>query len=53
MFYVHMPIGRVNFKVGVLSRDSVPYMIKIVLTNVPFKCGIVASNVDRLLYCPG
>ena len=34
---LHMPIGTVYFKVGVLSK-TVPYMIKTVLNNIPVKC---------------
>ena len=38
---VHMPIGRVNFKVRGVKEDSIPHMMEIVLTNIPVKCGIV------------
>ena len=50
--HMHMPIGTVYFKVGVLSK-TLPYMIKSLLTNIPIKCWIVDSNVNRLLNSPG
>ena len=50
---VCMPIGSVNLRSGVLSRDSVPFMMEIVLTCIPIKSGIVYPNVNRLLYSPG
>ena len=50
---VHMPIGRDNFKVRGVRQDSVSYMIKIVFTNIPVKCVVADSNVNRLLYISG
>ena len=50
---VCMPIRRVNFKVRGVKWDSVPYMMEIILTNIPINCGIVDCSVNRLLYCPG
>ena len=43
----HMPIGRVNINVRGVKWDPVPYMMKIVLTNIPPTCRIVDSNVNR------
>ena len=34
-------------------NDSVPDMIKIELTNIPVKSGIVYPDVDDFLYGPG
>ena len=50
---VHTPIGRVYSKMVGVKKDSVPYMIKIVLTNIPIKCGIVDSNLNRFFYSAG
>ena len=50
--YVHIHLGRGYFKVrGVKKdkKDSIPDMIKIELTNIPVKSGIVYSDIDCLL----
>ena len=44
---VDMPIGRVYFKARGVKKDSVPDMIKVKLTYVPMKGGIVYSDVNR------
>ena len=46
-------LGRVYFKARGVKKDSVSDMIKIVLTNVPVKSGIVYPDVDGFLYGPG
>ena len=33
--YVYMPLGRAYFKTRGVKKNSVPYIIEIVLTNVP------------------
>ena len=50
---VCMPIGRVYFKARAVKKDSVPDMIKVELTYVPIKGGIVYSDVNRFFYSPG
>ena len=49
---VCIPIGTVYFKARGVKKDSVPYMVKVELTNIPVKCGIVYPDVDRFLYGP-
>ena len=44
---VHIPIGRVYFKPRGVKKDSVPEMIKVELTYIPIKCGIVYPDIDR------
>ena len=46
---VHIPIGRVYFEVRGVKKDSVPYMVKVELTNIPVKCGIVYPDVDIIV----
>ena len=50
---VHLPIRRLYFKARGVKKDSVPYMVKVELTNIPIKCGIAYTDVDRPLYGPG
>ena len=50
---VLIPIGRVYFKARGVKKDSVPDMIKVELTYVPIKVGIVHSDVNRFLYSLG
>ena len=47
------PLEELILRLGVLSEDSAPYMIEIVLTFIPMKGGIVDSDVKRFLYSPG
>ena len=35
------PVVIINFKVGGVRQDSVPYMMEIVLTHISVKCVIV------------
>ena len=42
---VFMPIIITNFKVRDVEQDSVPYMMKVVLTNIPIKCEVVDPYV--------
>ena len=50
---VHIPFGTVYYKARGVKKDSVPDMIKFELTYVPFKGGIVFSDVNRFFYGPG
>ena len=50
---VGIPTGRVYFKARDVKKDFVPYMVKVELTSLPVKCGIVYPDVDRFLYGPG
>ena len=51
--YVHIHLGIGYFKARGVKRDSIPDMVKIELTNIPVKSGIVYPDVDCLLYGPG
>ena len=42
---MHIPIRRFYFKVRGVKKDSVPYMVKVELKNIPVKCGIVYPDV--------
>ena len=53
IMYVCMPLGKAYFKTRGVKKNSVPYMIEILLTNVPIENGIVYSYVDSFLYGPG
>ena len=46
-------IGKVYFKARGVKNVSVPDMIKVQLTYVPIKDGIVYSDVNKFFYCPG
>ena len=46
---VCMPIVITNFKVRGVKQDSVPYMMKIILTHIPIQCGVVDPNVYQFL----
>ena len=50
---VCMPIVIINFKVRGFKLDSVPYMVKVILTYIPIKCRVVDPNVYRPLYSSG
>ena len=51
--YMCIHLGRAYFKARGVKKDSVPDMIKIELTNIPVKSGIVYPDVDGFLYGPG
>ena len=51
--YVHINLGIGYFKARGVKKDSIPDMIKIELTNIPVKDGIVYPDVGCLLYGPG
>ena len=53
VFSVYMPTGIINFKVRGVKKDSVPYMMVIILAFIPIQCGIVGSNENKVLYCSG
>ena len=53
LLYVCIPFGRVYFKARSVKKDSVPDMIKVELTYIPIKGGIVYPDVNRFLYSPG
>ena len=41
----HIPIVIINFKVRGVKQDSVPYMMKVILTQIPIEFGAVDLNV--------
>ena len=49
--YIHLAIG--YFKARGVKKDSIPDRIKVELTNIPVKSGIVYPDVDCLFYGPG
>ena len=51
--YVCIHLGICYFKARGVKKDSNPDMIKIELTNIPVKSGIVYPDVDCLLSGPG
>ena len=51
--YVHIHLGIGYFKARGVKKDSIPDIIKVELTNIPVKSGIVYPDVDCLLYGPG
>ena len=51
--YVHIHLGIGYFKARGVKKDSIPDMIKIELTNIPVKSGIVYPDVDGFPYGPG
>ena len=51
--YVHIHLGIGYFKARGVKKDSIPDMIKIDLTNIPVKSGIVYPEVDCLFNDPG
>ena len=46
---VHMPITIINSKFRGAEQDSVPYMMKVILTHIPVECGVVDPHVYRFL----
>ena len=42
---VHMPIVITKFKARGVKQDSVPYIMKVILTQIPIECGVVHPNV--------
>ena len=48
--FIHLGIGYFKARGG--KKDSIPDMIKIEITNIPVKSGIVYPDVDCLLYGP-
>ena len=53
IMYVHIHLGRAYFKARGVKKDYVPDMIKIELTNISVKSGIVYPDVDGFPYDPG
>ena len=51
--YVQIHLGIGYFKARGVKKDSSPDMIRIELTNITVKSGIVDPDVDCLLYGPG
>ena len=43
---VCMPIIIVNSKLSGAKQDSVPYMMKVILSHIPVECGVVGPYVD-------
>ena len=46
---VCMPIIIINSKLRGAEQDSVPYMMKVILTHIPVECGVVDPYVYRFL----
>ena len=46
---VHMPIIIINSKLRGTEQDSVPYMMKVILTHIPVECWVVEPYVYRFL----
>ena len=42
---VCMPMVITNLKVRCVKQDSVPYMMRVILTHIPVECGVVDPNV--------
>ena len=51
--YMCKTLGRAYFKTGGVKKNYVPYVIEIVLTNVPIESWIVYPDIDSFLYGPG
>ena len=49
MCIVCMPIVIINSKLMGAEQNSVPYMMKVILTNILVQCGVVDSYVYRFL----
>ena len=47
------PLGRAYFKTRGVEKNSVPYMIEIVLTNILIESWIVYPYIDSFLYGSG
>ena len=50
---VCIPIIIINSKLRGAKQDSVPYMVKVILTHIPVECGAVDPYVDGFLNGPG
>ena len=46
---MHMPIIITNFKLRGVEQDSVPYMMKVILTHISAECRVVDPYVYRFL----
>ena len=46
---VQMPIIIINSKLRGAEQDSVPYMMKVILTHIPGECGVVDPYEYRFL----
>ena len=46
---VHMPITITNFKLRGVEQDSVPYMMKIILTHILVECEVDDPYVYRFV----
>ena len=49
---VHIPIIIINFKLRDAEQNSVPYMMKVVITPIPIECGVVDPYIYRFLAKP-
>ena len=47
--FVCMTIIITNSKIRGAEQDSVPYMMKVILTHIPVECGVVDPYVYRFL----
>ena len=43
---VCIPIFIINFKVRGIVKESVPYMMKVILTHISIKCKVVHPHVN-------
>ena len=50
---VWMPVIIINFKPRGVEQDSVPYMMKVILTHIPVECGVVDPYIYKFLYGSG
>ena len=47
---VCMPIIITNFKIRGVEQDSVQYMMKVILTDIPVECEVVDPYVYTVMY---
>ena len=43
---LHIPLWNGYFKIGCTKEDPIPYVIKMELTYIPVKCGIIDPDVN-------
>ena len=46
---VYMLIVIINLKLRGVEQNSVPYMMKVILTHIPIECGVLDPYVYRFL----
>ena len=50
---VHMTTVIINSKLRGTEQDSLPYVMKVILTHIPIEYGVADPYVDRFLNCSG